>query len=611
MNETGFKRSKKAITINRVSSAEQAQDDRNSLPSQVKDNRKYCEDKKLKIVREFTFDESASADERKKFDKAIKFIEQNEEPIAIVVDRVDRFQRSFKESVEFDDLRKEGKAELHFREQNLIVHRNSSAYELMAWDMWVMFARNYVLTLSANVRKGQKGKIEKGIYPGYTPTGYINISRDVGNGKIIKEIQIDENKSKYIIKCFELYATGRYTTEEIANIMRNSGFTMKGKKSRDENGKPIFNGERKVIHNDIQNILHNPFYYGEFRWPDPDTHVPRVWDNKNTYPTLISKKLYDEVQKVFASGGANRLNGGKNCFRFQKLLECSFCGSTLAGEEMSRSYKNPNSAHAKNKKYYHCSNGKGIVDPGFYERKFGTDHSGVFVSKKGKNKGQTVIACPQRWWKEEEIEEFVLQEFDILHYDDSTFDMLKEILQNHHVERIEFADDQIKGLERKCKKNETLIQAFTQKFATVKNKRLEADMMKEYDRLKREQETLKEEIKIYEETKIVDTDQTIDTMKLCCNLRKFYDSLDFEKQRELLNLCFSKIVAGKGTWRINGGRGKRVTTSSLYPVYNEPFATLRSIKIDELVSFEEERRKGFTKEKDNLTKKSNKLPSLF
>ncbi|GAH20748.1 unnamed protein product, partial [marine sediment metagenome] len=38
----------------------------------------------------------------------------------------------------------------------------------------------------------------------------------------------------------------------------------------------------------------------------PETHAPRLWDNKNTYPTLVSKKLFDEVQMVFNTGGANR-----------------------------------------------------------------------------------------------------------------------------------------------------------------------------------------------------------------------------------------------------------------------------------------------------------------
>jgi len=132
----------------------------------------------------------------------------------------------------------------------------------------------------------------------------------------------------------------------------------------------------------------------------------------------------------------------------------------------------------------------------------------------------------------------------------------------------------------------------------VKNKQLEEDMLQEYDRLKKEQEDLRDEIKIYEETKTIDTDKTIDTMKLCCNLRKHYESLSFEKQRELLSLCFSKIIVSKGTWRVDGGKGKRVKTSSLYPVYNEPFASLRSIKVDELVAKERERQKKLTKNKE-------------
>ena len=67
-----FLRASKAITINRVSTAEQAKDEKYSLPAQVKDNREYCEKANLDIIKEFTFDESATADKRKKFEEAIK-----------------------------------------------------------------------------------------------------------------------------------------------------------------------------------------------------------------------------------------------------------------------------------------------------------------------------------------------------------------------------------------------------------------------------------------------------------------------------------------------------------------------------------------------------------
>lgn len=604
MKEEKFLRASKAITINRVSTAEQAKDEKYSLPSQVKDNREYCEKAGLKILAEFTFDESASQDKRKKFEEAIKLIEASKETVALVVDRVDRFQRSFRESVRFDELRKEDQVELHFREQGLIIHRNSTPYELMAWDMWVVFARSYVLQLSANVKKGIKGKLERGEFPAYAPTGYKNVKVKIGEDRFENEIQIDDEKEKYVRMCFDLYATEKYSVEGLVEKMRDKGFRVKAKQTKNGNG----NG-REITRTDVLNILNSPFYYGEFYYPNPETGERKLYSNKGTYTPLITKKLYEKVQKILASNNT-RLNGyKKNHFKFRGLLKCQFCGSTLTPEEMSRTYKDKDSPEAKSSIYYHCSNGKAMVDPDYYRNKFGTDHSGVYVSKKGKSKGKTIIACPQRWWKEEEIEEFILEEFDAMHYDDVVYDVLKRFLKKNYEKRIEEAEKSIKGVRVKLGKNEKIVDGLLDKIALTRDKRLEEDLEKRYNNLKKEQESLQDKIRAYEEGKGIDADRAIDTMKLCCNLREYYESLGTDKQRELLSLCFDKIIACRGTWRVKGIKnkdrqfGKRVKVDGLSTVLNEPFVSLQAVKLlDEMLPLEEE----FVKDAD-LTKKIREM----
>lgn len=60
-------------------------------------------------------------------------IEQSNEPIALVVDTVDRLQRSFRESVQLDDLRKAGKLEIHFYRENLVINKDSNSADLLRW----------------------------------------------------------------------------------------------------------------------------------------------------------------------------------------------------------------------------------------------------------------------------------------------------------------------------------------------------------------------------------------------------------------------------------------------------------------------------------------------
>ncbi|TET67481.1 MAG: hypothetical protein E3J56_12800, partial [Candidatus Aminicenantes bacterium] len=578
-----YLRAIKAITINRVSTAEQAKDEKYSLPAQVKDNREYCEKKGLNVIKEFTFDESATADKRKKFEEAIKLIKTSSEAIAVVADRVDRFQRGWKETVEFDDLRRDGKVELHFVRQGLTLHRNSDPYELMGWDAHAMFARAYVLQLKANVKKGIKGKLEKGEFPGYTVTGYKNVVTQNGDGSITKEIQVDEDKAKYVKMCFDLYATERYTVGELAEKMRDLGFRVKAKKMKDGNG-----DGRDIMKTDVLGILHNPFPTGEFYWPNPETGERELYPNKGTYPTLITKKLYDKVQNIIANNNTRHNGFKKNNFKFRGLLKCHFCGSTLTPEEMSRTYGENSKSKNINQVYYHCSNGKSLVNADYYEKKFGRDHSGVRTFKKGKKKGQTVISCPQRWWKEEEIEEFILHEFDAMHYDDEVYKILKIFLKKDYEKRMEEADKSIRGFRNKLGKVGKIIDGLMDKIALTKNKRLEEDLERRYNNLKKEQEDLRDRMKSYEDGKGIDTDKTIDAMKLACDLRKHYLGLPFEKQRELLSMCFNHIVACKGEWRVNEGRGKRVKAKSLYPVLNEPFVTLQSVNLlDEILPLEE------------------------
>ncbi len=589
---------KKAITISRVSTQDQAADHRSSLPAQVRDNRKYCKDMGLEIIAEFSFDESASKDKRKKFGKARKMVEESEECLAVVVDRVDRFQRSFRESVEFEELRKAGKVELHFNRQGLIVHRNSNAMELMSWDFFVMMAKGYVLTLSDNVKKGIKENLAKGKVPGYVPTGYKNVTVDIGDNTFIKKVELDVERAPFIKKIFQIYGTGKYSLNGVAKIMEKSGFTIKQKRVRNGDDRLEKREAREAHKTDILNILKNPFYYGHFWWPDPENKKEKLlYDNKDSYPALIDKKLFLKVQAILKKN--NKRIGGfeKKALKFRSLLECQFCGSIMTGEDMSRNYKK--NTEDMNTVYYHCTSGKSLATPGFYEKKFGRDHSGVYVSKVGKRKGETIINCPQRWWKETEIEDLILHEFDMMFYDQSVFIKLKKFLRSDFEERISLADAQIKGLNAEHRKNETLIKAFIRKIAIITDKRLERDMIKSYDELKAKQDGIKKEIRILEESKNIDMDETVDTLSLCCNLREQYIKLNLEDKQNLLNLCFSKIFLMRGEYRMKKGRGRKLKMDSWHPILNEPFQTLRSLKIDELLKEEEGKDVSLTRKRNS------------
>src|SRR3989344_2387648 len=192
----------KAIILARVS--DKKQDSNQAQIDRVSD---YIARKGLTPWKTYEIEESSTKGDREKFQLVVKEIQRSKEPIALVVDTVDRLQRSFKESVQLDELRKLGKIEIHFYRENLVVHKDSNSSDLLRWDMAVMFARSYVLQLSDNVKRKQEQMRRNGEWTGRPPLGYISVHDPAG-----KRVDIipDPRTAHLIQKMFELYASGNY-----------------------------------------------------------------------------------------------------------------------------------------------------------------------------------------------------------------------------------------------------------------------------------------------------------------------------------------------------------------------------------------------------------------
>ena len=91
-----------AIILARISSKEQREG--HSLDAQVRNLKLYSERKNLNIIREFVLIESSTKKQRPEFDEMIIFIKQQKNKVALIVDTVDRLQRSFKETPILNDL---------------------------------------------------------------------------------------------------------------------------------------------------------------------------------------------------------------------------------------------------------------------------------------------------------------------------------------------------------------------------------------------------------------------------------------------------------------------------------------------------------------------------
>lgn len=301
-----------AIIFARVSSEKQERGA--SIEAQKESIYNYCTDNNLKIIKEYEITESTTRGDRVKYNAMLDFIRSRKKKTAIVVNCVDRLQRSDEDSPALNKLRKEGKIVLHFMKEHIILDEDSPVHDIFSWKMNVLLAGNYTDSLSYNVKRSFGHLWEQGIWPGEAPLGYLNKHTEDNKAIII----VDPERSLIIKKLYQEYATGNHSIQTIWELAKGLGLTSKRKKRK---GCP-------VCMNTVYDILTNPFYTGEM--------IIKGVVYKHIYEPLVSKELFDTVQNLFTQNGHfNRNNTteyAKQPYIFRKMIHCKECGGLITPE---------------------------------------------------------------------------------------------------------------------------------------------------------------------------------------------------------------------------------------------------------------------------------------
>ncbi len=124
------------------------------------------------------------------------------------------------------------------------------------------YSKYYVDSLSENVKRGNRAKIEKGLWPNIAPSGYRN-------DKDTKTVVPDPEHFPYIRKIFDLMLTGNYGVEGIIRVAKETwGYRTRQRKRV---------GGKHLARGSLYKILTNPFYAGYIRWGGqlyPGKHPP-------------------------------------------------------------------------------------------------------------------------------------------------------------------------------------------------------------------------------------------------------------------------------------------------------------------------------------------------
>lgn len=178
---------------------------------------------------------------------------------------------------------------------------------------------------SINVKRGIRTKCEMGWRPGVAPLGYIN--RSFGG---VTDIIPDPERAEAITEMFMKAASG-WSGRKLQGWLVEKNITTRS-------GKP-------VPLSSILAMLINPFYYGEFQYPEG---VDSPW-YKGAHKPLISKDLFNEIQQT---RGVYKGIWGSKKFAFRGLLRCGSCGAEITAEEKFKRLKN---GEFNQHIYYRCT----------------------------------------------------------------------------------------------------------------------------------------------------------------------------------------------------------------------------------------------------------------
>ena len=560
----------KGILLARVSTKEQIKEEKGhlSIPSQLEKGRKYAEVSGIEIVDEKQFNESAFKGNRPKFYKVLKealdIVEKENEPVALLFDEVTRFTRRWNEVLRLDELKKEGKIELHFFGQDLIIHKNSKHNDLIQWEDWCAYARRDSLVKSGRTTNSFISNLARKRFPGYLPTGYL------------KGGEWDPERQPLILEAFELYADENYSVQKLTEVMRDKGLTTKS-----ANGNP-----KPITKSNLLYMLNNRTYTGKKDWKNPETGKRDTLYEFDFKP-IVSEELFNRVKKKLNEKSIrySTRHSLAKFFKFRGLLTCGYCGCSLTPNDLSSNYKNKKPGEEV---YYRCSYSKKTANPNYYRKKFGDKHSGVRMRK-----GKLTYNCPQLYWSEKEVEKKVREELEQIVYDKDMFEKLRLEMNKRFEAEVKLPQSSIETLRKEREDLEKLKRNCLRDMVMEEMVDLKEDLRDQVLFTKERIAQKKEEIERWEKVIDFQVDEFIDDMVMASDLVQQYDKLTPMNQHYLIQTAFSRISLRKGeTMMTIGGKKKLFRMDGISFSWSEDFRNNLDNFIEEILREDAKRSKG-------------------
>jgi site-specific DNA recombinase len=309
----------------RVSSREQREG--YSIDAQLRADRDKARREGWNVVREFMVAESAKRGaERKAFNEMFKWVKANarrEGINAILSHKLDRVCRNMRDAVRLQDLEDTCGVQLAFVENEF----GPGPAGALSFNVMAAVAQYYSDNLRTEVLKGMEERVRQGWPTGGAAYGYMNVpdNRD-------EPYQPHPEKAKTVIRIFELYSTGRYTFDSLAELLDREGHVYQNSQSR-------------FHRTALSYILNNRIYIGEIKHGDnhhPGKHRPLI--DRTTFQ-ICQDILAGKNRKTAVIKPGHPLAGGLFC--------CQYCGALITGEKIRRKLRG---GGIREHIYYRCAN---------------------------------------------------------------------------------------------------------------------------------------------------------------------------------------------------------------------------------------------------------------
>jgi site-specific DNA recombinase len=181
------------------------------------------------------------------------------------------------------------------------------------------YSAHYGLKIKANMVQ----KAKDGWWPTKATYGYKNVQEKVSSGKVRAWVEVDWEEAKWVIKTFELFATGNYSLKTLAVELSKDGFPLR----------KTFHRKSDRLHaSQIERMLRDKFYIGVINWGG-------INNPNGRHELFLDKALFDKTQSILDA----RIAGASRFRRLFSILKsfslCDECGSRMTSDEHKTSSK--------------------------------------------------------------------------------------------------------------------------------------------------------------------------------------------------------------------------------------------------------------------------------